>query len=154
MQFPYKTTICYILNDKNEVLLQKKRRGFGQGKLNGPGGKMDPGETKEECAKREIMEETGIKISQMEEKAYLEFIFPPGQEDSNNQTYVFVASKWEGEPEDKGEGELKWYKSSQLPLDKMWDDDQYWLPQVLAGVNIKMRFYFDEHGRVDKYEYI
>lgn len=152
MHFPYKTTICYILNDKDEVLLQKKRRGFGQGKWNGPGGKIDPGESKEECAVREIREETGIKVIELEEKAYLEFIFPRGQEDSNNQTYVFVATKWQGEPEDKGEGELRWYKTSKLPLDKMWDDDQYWLPQVLAGEKMRKRFYFDEYGKVYKHE--
>lgn len=152
--FPYKTTICYIINGRGEVLLQKKRRGFGQGKWNGPGGKVDPGETVKQCAIRELFEETGVEAGQLEEAAYLEFVFPSGQEESNNQTRAFVSHKWQGVPEDKGEGELQWFPIDKLPLDKMWDDDRYWLPQALAGEKLRMRFYFDEQGKVVKYENI
>jgi len=146
--FPYQTTICYVVNNRGKVLLQKKRRGFGQGKWNGPGGKLDPGETMDECAVREVREETGVWARNLTEMAYLEFVFPSGQENSNNCSYVYVCRDWEGEPEDKGEGELKWFKTSALPLDLMWDDDRYWLPQVLLGEYISKRFYFDRYGKV------
>ena len=50
----------------DEVLLIEKQRGIGAGKINGPGGKIDPGETPLECAIRETQEElcvtaTGVK---------------------------------------------------------------------------------------------
>lgn len=33
------TTLCLIINDKNQILLSRKKRGFGEGKYNGFGGK-------------------------------------------------------------------------------------------------------------------
>jgi 8-oxo-dGTP diphosphatase len=150
MNFPYLVNINYILNDRGEVLLQKKARGFGKGNWNGPGGKIKPDEDLKDSAKREVLEETGIIIKDLEQRGEIEFIFP--DESINNHMYVFVAKEWEGEPEDKGEGELKWFKISNLPLDKMWDDDQYWLPRLLAGEYIHTRFYFDENNKIKKFE--
>ena len=60
--FPYHVMICYIINDWGEVLLQKKARGFGVGKWNGPGGKLQAGETPEEACLREVKEETNLDI--------------------------------------------------------------------------------------------
>ena len=52
-------TLCYLLKD-DEVLLIRKKRGIGAGKINGPGGKVDPGETPLEAAVRETREEVGV----------------------------------------------------------------------------------------------
>ncbi|MFC1678412.1 8-oxo-dGTP diphosphatase [Patescibacteria group bacterium] len=153
MNFPYITTICYLINEKGEVLLQKKSRGFGEGKWNGPGGKIDPGETPEEGIIREVHEETGIRINSMIKKAEHEFIFPHEPE-SNNYTHIYISFDYEGEEEDKGEGELRWYKIDEIPLDKMWDDDQYWLKDVLSGKELNIRFYFDQNNKVEKFENI
>jgi len=149
MRFPYKVTLCYIFNEKSEVLLQKKARGFGVGNWNGPGGKVDAGETPEEGAIREVWEETGIKISKPEKAGVIEFVFIDNHDD-NNYTHVFRALEWEGEPVDKGEGELRWFKIDEIPLAKMWDDDQYWLPGVLQGGKVHKRFYFDKNSKVVK----
>jgi 8-oxo-dGTP pyrophosphatase MutT (NUDIX family) len=103
-----------------------------------------------ESACREVLEETGIVIKDLEQRGELEFIFP--DQSINNYTHVFIAKEWEGEPVDGGEGELRWFKISELPLDKMWDDDKYWLPRLLAGEKIHRRFYFDENNKIDRFE--
>jgi 8-oxo-dGTP diphosphatase len=149
MKFPYKVNICYIINEKGEVLLQKKRRGFGEGNWNGPGGKIEPGETPEEATIREIKEETDLTVRNLEKMAELEFIFP--DESSNNYCHVFISTDFEGDPKDMGEGELQWFKKEDVPLDKMWDDDKYWLMDVLNGKHINKRFYFNNQGRVIKH---
>jgi len=149
--FPYICTLCYIINKEGQVLLQKKARGFGKGKWNGPGGKIEPGETAEQSAIREVKEETGIKMKSLVKQAELEFIFPH-DESNNNYVHVFICKDYEGKAENKGEGELKWFKFNEIPYEKMWDDDRYWLPRLLAGEKIKMRFYFDKNDRVINYE--
>jgi mutator protein MutT len=149
--FPYIVNICYIINKKGEVLLQKKARGFGKGKWNGSGGKKEEDETIEESVIREIKEETNIKINNFEKVGEIEFVFTENN-DSNNYTHVYLCKEWEGKPKDGGEGELRWYKFNEIPLDKMWDDDKYWLPSVLKGEKVHMRFFFDEYSKVIKKE--
>ena len=149
--FPYIVNLCYIFNDRAQVLLQKKARGFGVGKWNGPGGKVEDGETPEQSVIREIEEETSIKLIKLEKAGVIEFIFTVKPE-SNNYSHIFRAVEWEGKPRNMGEGELKWFDIDKLPLDKMWDDDKYWLPGVLKGGSVHMRFYFDADGIVVKHE--
>ncbi len=109
MIFPFIANLCYIFNDKNEVLLQCKSRGFGVGKWNGPGGKQDKGETIKEATSREIKEETGVIVRNLKKMGELEFVFVDNEE-SNFLTHVFICNDWEGEPKDMGEGELRWFK--------------------------------------------
>jgi len=153
MKFPYTTNVCYIINNKNQVLLQKKARGFGAGKWNGPGGKIESGETPEEGTIREVKEETNLDIRNLKKAGKIEFIFTENY-DSNNYTYIFVCKDYEGNPKDMGEGELRWYNILEIPLEKMWDDDKYWLLQVLKGEKVSKRFYFDKNGIVIKQENI
>jgi 8-oxo-dGTP pyrophosphatase MutT (NUDIX family) len=151
LDFPYITNICYVFNKDGAVLLQHKRRGFGQGKWNGVGGKVKDGETIEDSVRREAEEETGLRIGRIKKMGVLEFIFTNNQE-SNNHSYVFICRNYYGTPRDTGEGELKWFKLEDIPLDKMWDDDRFWLLDLLAGKYQHKRFYFDQDGKVLEYE--
>lgn len=67
--------LCYIINAQGEVLFQFKHRGFGVGKWNGPGGKVEDGETLEQSVIREIKEETGLEVANLEKGGELEFYF-------------------------------------------------------------------------------
>lgn len=145
--------LCYLLNNRNEVLLQFKSKGFGRGKWNGPGGKLETGETIEQSVIREIKEETGLEVKNLKKTGELEFIFR-GKEDWNQMVHVFITDEFSGEINSSDEGELKWFKIEQLPYDKMWEDDRHWLPRVLAGEFVKMRFYFDGQGKLKNYEEI
>ncbi|MFH0956206.1 MAG: 8-oxo-dGTP diphosphatase [Candidatus Falkowbacteria bacterium] len=142
--------LCYIINDKSEVLLQYKRRGFGVGKWNGPGGKVEPDETMEQAVIREIKEETGLDVKNLKKTAELEFVFI-NKDEWNQAVHVYITKDFSGEVSASDEGELKWFKIDEIPYDKMWDDDPYWLPKILAGEFMKMRFYFDHKGNLQKY---
>lgn len=145
------SNICYILNKEDKVLLQKKARGFGEGKWNGPGGKSEAGETPEDAVRREVKEETGIILGEINKAALLEFIYL-NKASCNFISYVYICNDFKGVPVDMGEGELRWFKKEEVPLDYMWDDDKYWLLDVLNGKFIKKRFYFDYNNKVMKYE--
>jgi 8-oxo-dGTP diphosphatase len=149
-KFPYICNICYIISGKGEVLLQEKRRGFGRGFLNGPGGKIGEGEEIEASARREVFEETTLRAGRLEKIAELEFVFI-GREDINNHVHAFLCREYEGEPKDTGEGALAWFPASSLPLDRMWPDDRYWLPQALQGEFMNFRFYFLADNGIEKF---
>ena len=147
MRFSNFTNLCYIIKENGKILLQFKEKGFSQGKWNGPGGKVEVEETLEESVKREVEEETGITVKNLIKMGELEFIFK-GKKKWNNYCHVFICYEFFGEPENKGEGELRWFAKEDLPFDKMWADDKHWLPDVLNGRFIKKRFYFDQGGNL------
>lgn len=146
-KFQYHVNICYIINSDGRILLQKKARGFGAGKWNGPGGKIEPGEGIEESVRREVAEETGLTVKDLEKIGELEFVFRDRPE-WNNYMHAFVCREFAGEAEDKGEGRLKWCHPEELPYEKMWDDDPHWLPRALQGEFVNMRFHFDYDGNL------
>ena len=69
-----RATLMFVIQD-GQILLIHKKRGFGKGKINGPGGKMEPGETPRECAIRETQEELCITPTGVEDAGLLHFQF-------------------------------------------------------------------------------
>lgn len=142
-------TLCFLLRERDggpEVLLALKKQGFGQGKWNGIGGKVDPGERVEEAARREVSEEVGVEVSSLEKVALLTFYFiPPGSDPAwNQEVYVFLARSWRGEPAESEEMKPQWYAYEDVPYREMWADDRLWLPRVLQGERINGVFTFSD----------
>lgn len=146
------TTLCYIINDNSEVLLIMKKRGFGAGKYNGPGGKVKAGEDPRQAAVREIKEEVGLEIADPKELGFIEFVWPKGKEDWNQRCHIYLTRNFSGAPCESEECRPQWFALDRIPYDQMWDDDQYWYPDALAGREVKKRFYFDEAGKVLRFE--
>ena len=137
-----------------EILLAMKKRGFGTGKWNGVGGKIDPKKGDKnivDTAIRETKEEIGVRVKELDKVAVLNFRFPYKKE-WDQDVHVFLVKDWEGEPIESEEMFPKWFKASEIPFDETWDDDKYWLPQVLKGKRLKADFVFkkgeitDEHN--------
>lgn len=128
---------------KDEVCLAMKKRGFGKGKWNGYGGKVAEGESPVKAAQRELAEESGIRQAQLTKKGLLHF-YSPGE---YWQCHVFISKKFEGEPKETEEMTPAWFSLNNLPFNKMWEDDAYWLPQVLAGKRIEGYFWFEKNWK-------
>ena len=138
-------TICEITRD-GKLLLQKKAEGkFGEGKWNGPGGKVEPDETPMEGVIREVREAPGLKVRNPKLKGVLDFYFGENEE-PNWITYIFHVTEYEGELKPNEEGKLKWFKYEDIPYDKMWQDDKYWLPGFLEGRSFTGAFWFNEES--------
>lgn len=141
-------TLC-IVCEKDKVLLGMKKRGFGEGRWNGFGGKIQKGESIEEAMKRELKEEAGIIPRSFEKKALFEFHFKDNLE--YLEVHVFYISSFEGKPQETEEMKPQWFSQKELPFDQMWADDMYWLPLFLEGKTLRGRFFFQDQDTLLDY---
>lgn len=146
-------TLLFLLRG-DEICLAMKKRGFGAGKLNGVGGKVQPGEAIEAAAVREAKEEVGVVIDPADivKVGALHFAFEKKPE-WEIQCHVFFARQWAGEPQESEEMAPEWCARNAIPFERMWVDDKYWLPAVLRGDYVQGDFLFTEDGaQIIRYE--
>lgn len=135
-------TLMFVVQD-GEVLLIEKLTGIGEGKINGPGGKIDPGEDELQGVIRECQEELHITVTDAVKMGELWFAM---SDIPDIHCHVFMATSFEGTPTSTREANPLWSKISEIPYDKMWADDVYWLPHMLAGQKFNGRFIFEEQA--------
>ncbi len=140
-----KAVLLFLFRDK-DVLLIHKKRGLGKGKINAPGGRLEPGETYEQAAIRETLEETGMRVWGLKEVTELLFAFQDG---FNLYGRVFFAFQFQGVPYETDEAIPFWCPISEIPWDKMWEDDQHWLPRALEGHFVSGKFFFQDDKMLD-----
>jgi 8-oxo-dGTP diphosphatase/2-hydroxy-dATP diphosphatase len=133
-------TLCFVLQD-DKILLGMKKRGFGAGRWNGFGGKIEEGESIEEAATREMREECGIAIQQMEKVGIHEFVFQSNPSEVL-EVHVFRVDAFSGEPVETEEMRPQWFTIDALPYDEMWPDDIHWMPVFLVGKKFRTKFLF------------
>jgi 8-oxo-dGTP diphosphatase len=132
-------TLMFIL-DGDEVLLIRKLRGIGAGKINAPGGKIDLGESPVESAIRETQEELHVTPHDPRKMGELSFAM---SDMPDIFCHVFVASGHEGAPTETAEAIPMWTHRYKVPYDLMWPDDQHWLPRMLEGEKFRGKFVFE-----------
>jgi len=132
-------TLMFVIKDR-QVLLIRKKRGLGAGKINGPGGRIDPGETAEAGAVREAQEELHITPTGVQFAGELFFHFADG---FKLHGFVFRADNFTGTPTETDEALPIWTPIDRIPFHEMWADDEYWFPALLARRNFVGRFLFD-----------
>jgi 8-oxo-dGTP pyrophosphatase MutT (NUDIX family) len=148
--YPRKVTLCYLINEeKGMVLLAMKKRGFGTGKWNGVGGKLDKGESVEQALVRETKEEIGVDLISFKKIGVIKFYFSEAQDRSFDQEVnVYTADSWKGSPSESDEMSPRWFGINEIPFDQMWSDDRFWLSDALNGKYVEASFMFDGSGNV------
>jgi 8-oxo-dGTP pyrophosphatase MutT (NUDIX family) len=139
------TTLCIPVDSRNgRILLGMKKLGFGEGKWNGFGGKIEAGENPERAALRELEEEAGLKAGNAENVGEFVFLFPhkPVKEQWDRVMHTFIVKEWEGGPRESNEMKPEWFSFLEIPYGEMWQDDRHWLPLVLKGKKVRGRFVF------------
>jgi 8-oxo-dGTP diphosphatase len=132
-------TLCFVIRD-GQILLIHKKRGLGAGKINGPGGRLEVGESSLQAAVRECQEEIGVTPVGLEQGGELFFQFV---DNYKLRVAVFRANDCMGDLIETGEAIPFWTSVDQIPYQNMWQDDPYWLPLVLAGNKFRGYFVFD-----------
>lgn len=138
-------TLVFVIRG-GQILLIRKKRGLGAGKINGPGGRLETGETFEACAVRELHEELGITPLELVKLGEHRFHFVDGY---STFVYVYRASGLEGTPVETDEATPLWVELDAIPFDEMWEDDRYWLPLVIEGKRFSGNWIFDGDQMLD-----
>ena len=138
--FAAKQLTLLFLQQGERVLLGMKKRGFGVGRWNGFGGKVDPGENLVDAAVREMEEESGVRVLDATLVGNLRFKFDESHE--RLEVHVFRATRFDGTVAESEEMEPRWWPANAPPFQGMWPDDAYWLPHVLAGHYVIGSFLF------------
>ena len=121
-------TLLFLLR-ADEVLLIHKKTGHGAGRVNAPGGKLDPGEGVVACACREVFEEVGLKVTSARVGVEMRFVERNGPQWLG---FALTASEFSGTLVETREAAPFWCPIEDIPYADMWPDDAIWLPRLLA----------------------
>lgn len=141
-------TLVLVLQPQR-ILLGMKKRGFGAGRWNGFGGKVQEGESIEDGARRELQEESGLTAGTLHKAGHLvfEFVGIPELMD----VHVFCTDSAQGTPQESDEMRPRWFHLDQIPFGDMWPDDSYWFPLLLQRKKFQGHFKFQGHDTILDY---
>jgi 8-oxo-dGTP diphosphatase len=144
-------TLCYVRRDGKTLMVHriKKENDMHMGKWNGLGGKFEPGETPEECAIREIYEESGLIAQNPTLKGFL--TFPGFSNDEDWYAFIFVVHDFQGEISDSPEGNLAWIDDNAILDLNLWEGDRLFIPWLERPGFFSAKFVYRQ-GRLEEHE--
>lgn len=144
-------TMIYLRRD-DEILLGYKKRGFGMGQWNGLGGKVEEGESIEDSARRETLEEVGVRVGALNKFGIIQCDYRNVEKPMVIEIHLFDTSDFTDEPKETEEIKPAWYRVSDYPFDQAWPDDRFWVPMYLAGKKFRGSFVFNGYDKVVEHE--
>lgn len=128
------STLCYLEKDGKYLMLHrvKKENDTNKDKWIGVGGKLEPGETAEECLLREVFEETGLTLIKWQQRG---IVFFDNTEYEQETIYLYTATDWVGELKPCDEGELVWVDKDKVSSLTLWEGDKIFLRLMEAGAD-------------------
>ncbi len=143
-----KTATLALIIRKNEILLGRKQGSpeIGEGTLNGPGGKQEPGESILECLVRETKEEVGILLDPTKVEKCAVITFYVG-ETPDFKVHVYRADTFSGEPIETESMVPAWYDITDIPFERMLESDRAWFPKLVQGATFDAEVYYRERAK-------
>ena len=126
MTSPRLTTLCYLERDGRYLILHRTKKEHDENgdKWIGVGGKFEYGESPEECALREVKEETGLTMLKPLFRGVITFV---SDEWGVEYMHLFTCKEFSGELIECNEGDLVWLPKEELLKKKMWAGDRLFL---------------------------
>lgn len=133
-------TLLYVQKDDKTLMLYRNKRetDYHKGKWNGLGGKFELGESPEECAIRELKEESGLIAKKVVLKGHITFPMFDGKDDW--YVFVFTIPEFEGELIDCNEGELEWIPNDELVKLNLWEGDKHFIDWLFQDKFFSSKF--------------
>lgn len=139
--------LCYLKNNGKTLMMHRNSRPEDMhfGKWNAPGGKMELGETPEDCVVREVFEETALTVHNPRMRGLLTFPAFDGEEDW--YVYLFTAEKFSGVLKNScHEGDLFWINDEELMDLPLWDGDRIFMKWLDSEEFFSAKFVYDSKG--------
>ena len=118
----------------------KKVNDIHEGKWNGLGGKVESGESPEECVIREVLEESGLSIRNPRLCGLLMF---PKFKGNDWYVFVFTANDFVGELIESPEGKLEWIPDENMLDLNLWKSDHIFMPWIQEGKFFSAKFEYE-----------
>ena len=136
------TTLCYIEKEDSYLMLHrvKKVNDENQDKWIGVGGKIEDGESPEECLLREVKEETGLILTKYRYRGLVTFV---SNQWGCEYMHLFTATEYEGEMKECDEGNLEWVSKDKIEELNLWEGDKIFLRLLQERENffsLKLRY--------------
>jgi len=146
-------TLLYVQKDDKTLMLyrNKKKNDYHEGKWNGLGGKFELGESPEECAIRELKEESGLDAKKLILKGHITFPMFDGKDDW--YVFVFTIPEFEGELITCNEGDLRWIANEELHKLNLWEGDKHFINWLFQDNFFSAKFNYEKGEFID-YEVI
>ena len=146
-------TLCYIQKDNKTLMLHrvKKEDDMHQGKWNGLGGKLEPGESPEECVIREVREECGLTLRNPILKGIM--TFPQFSKGEDWWAFIFIAREFEGSLKESSEGDLEWIDNDKLFDLDLWDGDKIFIEWLKKKGFFSAKFIYKD-GKLTKHSVV
>lgn len=139
-----------LLVEDNKILLGMKKRGFGEGRWNGFGGKVNDGETIEDAMMREFLEESGIRVIKYKKAGIIDFEFKDNPEVL--RVHIFRILEKLGNPREGEEMRPQWFDIDKIPFEEMWSDDKFWMPMFLNNRKFEGKILFKDEEIILDYK--
>lgn len=142
-------TLCYIKKDNKTLMLHrvKKKNDVHEGKWVGLGGKVEKGESPEECIIREVKEESGLEISTPILRGIL--TFPSFKNNEDWYVFLYICEDFTGEIQESDEGVLQWVDDDKVMDLNMWEGDKIFLQCLQKNKVFSGKFVYENKELVD-----
>ena len=123
---PRNTTLVHLERDGCYLMLHRIRKEHDENrdKWVGIGGKFEPGESPEDCALREVREETGLSMRSFSYRGIVTFVSDTW---GTEYMHLFHSADFSGEVKDCDEGVLEWVDKKRLLTLPIWEGDRVFL---------------------------
>ena len=110
----------------------KKEGDINRDKWIGIGGKLEEGESPEQCLLREVKEETGLTLTSYQYRGIVHFISDCYE---NEDMHLYTADGYKGELTECNEGVLEWIDCDRLYDLTLWEGDKIFLGLIRTDVD-------------------
>lgn len=123
------TTLCYIAQGEDYLMLHrvKKENDLNHDKWIGIGGKFEDKESPEDCVVREVLEETGLKLTSYRYRGIVTFV---SDRWPTEYMHLFTADGFTGTLKECDEGALEWIPRKKLLELPHWEGDAIFLDLI------------------------